>query len=199
MPPTAPPSSGDSAFTESTPAEWPLSPAKSRGPSLVDVTAHRFSPVDRPTAAMTVNLPDHAAAYRLVASAVTVAVDSLAKLELDAHATAAAFRALTLPLANLRLLALVDGLRLVTTLAQMAADAAKLDLTALPVEDGQLAPLDQMGLALDQLTAYQFAEDWTGVAATLETDLAPALSGWREVFATILLHADVIFRERRAS
>jgi len=198
MPPTVPPPSGDSPFTEPALAEWPLPAAKLKGPSFVDVTAHRFSPVDRPTIAAQ-NLPDHAASYRLVASAVTVAVDSLGKLEIDACNTAASFRALALPLANLRLLALVDGLRLVTTLAQMAADAAKLDLTALPIEEGQLAPLDRMGFALDQLTAYQFSENWTGVAATLETDLAPALSGWRELFATILLHADLVFRERRAS
>jgi len=200
MPPTSSQSSANSPFSKPTLAEWPLSATAMKGPSLLDVTAHRFPYVDRPTTTTTVvGLPDHAAAYRLVASAITVAVDRLGKIEVDARNTAASFRGRSLPLANIRLLALVEGLRLVTTLAQMAADTAKIDLATLGIDDGMLAPLDRMGVTLDQLTAHQVAEEWAGVALTLETELAPALNGWRVLFETILMQADVKFRECRAS
>src|SRR5262249_37965894 len=65
--------------------------------------------------------------------------------------------------ANLQLVRLADGLRLVSALADMAASASGLNLDALS-STGQL---DSMGEALDELAAQQFAEDWNGVAETL--------------------------------
>jgi len=88
-------------------------------------------------------------------------------------------------------------LRLLTTLADVAARAARLNLTELSGAPGN-GPLDAMGAALDQLSSQQFVEDYSGLSRTLVDRVAPALAGWREVFADILIHADFHFRERPA-
>jgi hypothetical protein len=87
---------------------------------------------------------------------------------------------------------------LLTTLADVAALAAGLDLSELNRRKSGAGPLDAMGSALDQLSAQQFAEDHQAMAETLGSRVSPALSGWREVFAEILVHADFRFRERPA-
>ena len=97
--------------------------------------------------------------------------------------------------ANLQLVQVAENLRLLSTLADAAANGCGLDLSTL----GSSGRLDAMGVALDQLTSMQFAEDWTGVAAALETAVLPALSGWRELFTEILVQADGRFRQPYAS
>jgi len=142
--------------------------------------------------------PDVVTPYELVASAVAVAVQSMEALQASMLETADAFRWCKPAEANRRLAALASGLRLLTTLADLAALAAGLDLTELNRRKSGVGPLDAMGTALDQLSAQQFAEDYQAMAETLGTRVSPALAGWREVFAEILVHADFRFRERPA-
>jgi hypothetical protein len=142
--------------------------------------------------------PDVVSPYDLVASAVAVAVQSMEALQASMLDTADAFRWCKPAEANRRLAALASGLRLLTTLADLAALAAGLDLTELNRRKSGVGPLDAMGTALDQLSAQQFAEDYQAMAETLGTRVSPALAGWREVFAEILVHADFRFRERPA-
>lgn len=164
-----------------------------------DVTTPRFGPVGSPTpSGHLVGGPDVVAPYELVASAVAVAVQSMEALQASMGETAEAFRWCKPAEANRRLAALAAGLRLLTTLADLAALAAGLDLTALNRRKSGDGPLDAMGAALDQLSAQQFAEDYQAMAETLSARVSPALAGWREVFAEILVHADFRFRERPA-
>jgi len=166
-----------------------------------EVTMPRLNPVGPPTpSGHLVGGPDVIAPYDLVASAVAVAVRSMESLQVCTSETADAFRWCKPAEANRRLAALASGLRLLTTLADLAALAAGLDLAEL---NGRKAvagtgPLDAMGAALDELSAQQFAEDYQGMAETLGARMSPALAGWREVFAEILVHADFRFRERPA-
>jgi hypothetical protein len=138
------------------------------------------------------------APYDLVASAVAAAVQSMEALQASMNETADAFRWCKPAEANRRLATLASGLRLLTTLADLAALAAGLDLTELNRRKSGVGPLDAMGAALDQLSAQQFAEDYQAMAETLSARVSPALAGWREVFAEILVHADFRFRERPA-
>jgi hypothetical protein len=133
--------------------------------------------------------------YALITASVEMASASLEALCQGIVETAHAFRRLDIKNANLQLVRLAKGLRLVTALADMAAAASGLDLDALS-STGQL---DSMGEALDELSALQFAHDWNGVADTLENEVAPSLAGWREVFADILVSADSRFRQPRVS
>ena len=134
-------------------------------------------------------------AYRAIAASVGVAVCSLDTLGDGIADTAATFRRREIHRANLQLVQVADNLRLLSTLADAAAFGCGLDLSTL----GSSGRLDAMGAALDELTSMQFAEDWNGVADALETAVLPALSGWRELFAEILVHADGRFRQPHAS
>jgi hypothetical protein len=165
-----------------------------------EVTAPRLDPVGSATPGdrHLVGGPDVVAPYELVASAVAVAVQSMEALQASMNETADAFRWCKPAEANRRLAALAAGLRLLTTLADVAALAAGLDLSELNRRKSGAGPLDAMGSALDQLSAQQFAEDHQAMAETLGSRVSPALSGWREVFAEILVHADFRFRERPA-
>jgi hypothetical protein len=165
-----------------------------------EVTAPRLDPVGAATPAShhLVGGPDVVTPYDLVASAVAVAVQSMEALQASMQETADAFRWCKSAEANRRLATLASGLRLLTTLADVAALAAGLDLTALNRRKSGEGPLDAMGAALDQLSAQQLAEDYQAMAKTLVARVSPALAGWREVFAEILVHADFRFRERPA-
>jgi hypothetical protein len=180
-------------------------PGAPGGPDLgadpaVWVTADRFHPVSGPTGAVPPGpspVVDPDTAYRLVASAVREAVASLGPIEGGIRDTAQTFRWADSRDANRKFVAVVESLRLLASVADMAATATGLDLADLCGPNGAAGFLDEMGHALDQLTAQQFAEDWIAVAATLEESLAPSLGGWRQVFTTILLQADFRFRGRR--
>lgn len=166
-----------------------------------EVTLPRLNPVGAPTPpGHLIGGPDVVAPYDLVASAVAVAVQSMESLQACTSETAEAFRWCKPAEANRRLAALASGLRLLTTLADLAALAAGLDLAELNGRKSVAGtgPLDAMGAALDQLSAQQFADDYQGMAETLGARVSPALAGWREVFAEILVHADFRFRERPA-
>src|SRR5579871_2401204 len=69
--------------------------------------------------------------YELVSSAVSVAIRSLESLQLAMLETARAFDAGDVAQGNRRLVSLATGLRLLTTLADVAARAARLNLTEL--------------------------------------------------------------------
>jgi hypothetical protein len=133
--------------------------------------------------------------YRAVSASVGVAVCSLETLGQGITETAAMFRRRDLHRANLRLVQVAEHLRLLSTLADAAAASCGLDLSKME-NSGRL---DAMGSALDELTSAQFAGNWDGVAAALETAVRPALSGWREIFTEILVQADGAFRQPRAS
>jgi|SRR5690242_2877410 len=158
------------------------------------LTVLRFPSVSQPTP-RTREAPSGAPAYNAIAASVAVAVNSLEALGRSLLATAQSFRDSRLQDANLELVQIATGLRLLTTLADASASAAGLDLSDL----GSSGRLDAMGRALDELTSFQFAEDWDGVADTLEHRVLPALSGWREIFTEILIHADGRFRQPHAS
>lgn len=169
------------------------------GPLGSDMTAPRFTPAGTPTPQHHFfGAPDVSTPYGLVASAVAVAVQSMETLQVSMDETAQAFRWCEPAEANRRLATLASGLRLLTTLADVAARAAGLDLTDLNRRASGAGPLDAMGAALDQLSSQQFAADYQAMAETLSTRVSPALAGWREVFAEILVHADFRFRERHA-
>lgn len=129
--------------------------------------------------------------HELVSSALHEATDSIQALELGIAEAADTFRHGSPDEASVQLLRVVDTLRLLTILADIAARAVQVDLASIRAHDGTREPVGEMGLALDQLTANQFAENWLGVADTLETSVASALAGWREVFAVLQIEADV--------
>ena len=158
------------------------------------LTVFRFPSVSQPTPQAS-DAPVGPPPYNAIAASVAVAVNSLEALGRSLLATAQSFRDSRLQDANLELVQIATGLRLLTTLADASASAAGLDLSDL----GSSGRLDAMGRALDELTSFQFAEDWDGVADTLEHRVLPALSGWREIFTEILIHADGRFRQPHAS
>jgi hypothetical protein len=163
---------------------------RQRGP----VTVLRFPSVSQPTPPPQ-RAPAGGPGYAPIAASVAVAVNSLEALSRSLLETAESFRDGLVHGANIELVRVATGLHLLTTLADASASAAGLDLSAL----GSSGRLDAMGQALDELTSFQFAEDWPGVAETLEHRILPALSGWREVFTEILVHADGRFRQPHAS
>jgi hypothetical protein len=159
----------------------------------------RIDAVGGPTPVLAPMEPsDFGTPYGVVASAIGVSVQSLEALIAGVRRTADAFRWREPREANLLLASLASGLHLLTTLAEASARAAGLDLDALNARRPGGGPLDAMGEALDRLGAQQFSGDYQALAATLSDELAPALCGWREIFAEILVHADFKFRERAA-
>jgi len=158
------------------------------------LTVLRFPSVSQPTPPA-LTPASGAPGYHAIAASVAVAVNSLEALSRSLMATAQSFRDSRLQEANIELVQIATGLRLLTTLADAAGSAAGLDLSDL----GSSGRLDAMGQALDELTSFQFAEDWDGVADALEGRVLPALSGWREIFTEILIHADGRFRQPHVS
>ncbi len=160
--------------------------------TVAPVTAGRLPGVGPSTPAASVaEASRDDSGYELIASSVDIAASSLESLGQGILDTASAFRRRDIKDANRRLVRLAEGLRLVSALADMAASASGLELDTL----SSTGPLDLMGEALDELAAQQFAGDWNGVAQTLEGSVQPALAGWREVFAEILVCADGRFRQ----
>jgi hypothetical protein len=180
--------------------KWPATDLRPGIAIGADVTALRLTPVAQPTPAPApLPVPVDETPYEIVSAAVEVAVESLETLQRSMEETADAFRWSDPREGNRRLAALVTGLRLLTTLADVAAHAAGLDLTALNARNSGPGPLDEMGFALDMLASQQLSEDHLAMADTLRRQLAPAVAGWREVFAEVLVHADNRFRARRVS
>ncbi len=169
-----------------------LVPERAVQATVAPVTVRRLPGVGPSTLAASVAdaSRDHSG-YELIASSVDIAAASLESLGQGILDAARAFRRRDIKDANRRLVRLAEGLRLVSALADMAAQASGLELDAL----SSTGPLDSMGEALDELAAQQFAGDWNGVARTLEDGVQPALAGWREVFAEILVCADWRFRQ----
>jgi hypothetical protein len=163
--------------------------------TVAPVTVRRWPGVGQPTPDASLTDSSRENGYALIASSVDIAASSLDSLGQGIADTAGAFRRRDIKDANRRLVRVAEGLRLVSALADMAASASGLDLDLL----SSMGPLDSMGEALDELTARQFAENWNGVAQTLEDAVQPALAGWREVFAEILVFADGRFRQPSVS
>jgi len=159
-----------------------------------ELTVARFPSVSQPTP-QAQPVAAGAPSYEAIAASVAVAVNSLESLGRSLRATAQSFRDRRLQDANLELVQIATGLRLLTTLADASASAAGLDLSNL----GSSGRLDAMGQALDELTSFQFVEDWDGVSDALDLRVLPALSGWREIFTEILIHADGRFRQPHLS
>jgi hypothetical protein len=172
--------------------------ATDRGPIATDLTGARTYGVGEPTLDLFEAVPEAGTPYELVASSVAVGVQSIEALQAGMRDIAEGFLFDSPAIANRRLVTLASGLRLLTTLADVASRAAGLDLAVLNAKHDGHGPLDAMGEALDQLASQQFAEDYRALAETLVTRVSPALAGWREVFADILVHADFRLRERAA-
>ena len=178
--------------------KWPKrrsTPASDEAGLAAALTVLRFPGVSQPTPQAPGQPVALEPSYHAIAASVGVAVCSLETLGEGIAQTAAAFRRRDVHRANLQLVQVADNLRLLSTLADAAASGCGLDLAKL----GSSGRLDAMGAALDQLTSMQFGQDWAGVADALETAVGPALSGWRELFTEILVHADGRFRQPRAS
>jgi len=163
------------------------------GAPTVRMTERRSVPVSGPTASQptTVVSTEPESPHELLSSALHEAADSIAALELGIAEAAATFRHGTPDEASVQLLRVIDTLRLLTILAGIVARTVHVDLASIRAHDGTREPVGEMGVALDQLTAHQFAENWIGVADTLESSVVSALSGWREVFAVLQIEADV--------
>jgi len=156
------------------------------------MTERRSGPVSQPTATRLttpVSIQPESE-YALVTSALQEATDSIQALELGIAETAETFRGGAPDDASIQLLQVVDTLRLLTILADIAARAVQVDLASIRAHDGTREPVSEMSIALDRLTAQQFAENWIGVADTLESSVASALAVWRDVFAVLHIEAD---------
>lgn len=159
------------------------------------MTVLRFPGVSQPTPQAPAGPVLASPSYATVASSIGVAVTSLEALKKGLGAAATSFRGGDVTNANGRLVQIASGLRLLSTLADVAATASGLELGSLE----SFGRLEDMGQALDELTARQFNADWTGVADALDGAVLPALAGWREIFTEILVEADGRYRQPRAS
>jgi hypothetical protein len=128
--------------------------------------------------------PTGSATLPAVEDAVTLALETLELLQQRSHAVADAFRWNQIGDANRGLSEIVQSTGTLLRLAVAAAHATGADLAELCTTHGTRIDLDTCA-AVDRLIALQFANDWTGVADTLDDDFSPALAQWRFVFEAL--------------
>jgi len=160
---------------------------------ILPMTDGRSGPVSGPTSGhpTTAVSTERESAHGLLSSAIHDANDSIHALEMGIAEAADTFRHGTPDDASIQLLRVVDTLRLLTIVAGIGARALHVDLASIRAHDGIREPAAEMGLALAQLSAHQFAENWNAVADTLETSVSSALASWRDVFAVLQIEADL--------
>ena len=120
-----------------------------------------------------------------IEDAVALALETLELLQRRAHEVADGFRWSRVGEANRGLSEIVQSTGTLLRLAMAAAHATGADLAVLCTTHGTRIDQDTCS-AVDRLIALQFANDWAGLADTLEDDFTPALSQWRFVFEALL-------------
>jgi hypothetical protein len=152
------------------------------------MTADRPLGVATPTIAADVDRPstDDAplSTTALIKEAIDTALESLDTLEHQARDTARRFRRGARPEAQLGLTQLMQSMQTLLKLAAMAAGASGTDLETLCERHGLRAE-GQTQMAVSELIRRQLAEDWSGLAATLDRSFSAALEGWRRVFIAL--------------
>jgi hypothetical protein len=119
-----------------------------------------------------------------VEAAVAMALQTLDLLQRRAAEVAEGFRWHHVEEANTGLGELVQSTQMLLRLAMATANATGADLAALCAADGVRVD-EETRAAVDQLISRQFAEDWLGVADTIDENFAPALAQWRVVFEAL--------------
>ena len=143
------------------------------------MTARRDAGVGSPT--ISGSAADRSAL--LVLEACEAALSAISSLEAQARDVARRFRFAPGVDAQRGLAQLVESTQTLLRLASMTASVAHVDLEQL------CAGCGQAGIRLQEAVASairaQLVTDWEALAATLEADLAGALSSWRRVFRAI--------------
>lgn len=120
----------------------------------------------------------------LVKEAIDTALESLDTLEHQARDTARRFRRGARAEAQLGLTHLMQSMQTLLRLAAMAAGASGTDLETF-CERHALRAEGQTQMAVGELIRRQLAQDWSGLAATLDRPFSAALEGWRRVFIAL--------------
>lgn len=152
------------------------------GRSGVSVTAGRTGGVGRPTPRTA--LLSTSSGPQMVGEAVRTALQSIEVLNRHAADIAEAFRSDDSAGARRGLRDLLHGTDTLVQLVALSAQVMGLDLTALHGADGLKAESETREV-VDQLMAQLLAQDWPGVARTLEEDFTAALGDWRTVIDAI--------------
>ena len=167
------------------------------GPTHRVVTAVRFDGVDQPSfrtpelaglglARLTRLEVQTDAAADVLAETAQTARAGIAVVARNLRQTADSFRGTDVGAANAHLADVAGVIQQLTLLTTALAQAAGVDLSALPCGSVSGAEIvDAVGLQLEQLLTAQEARDWYAVADCLEFELAPALDSWRLVFDAI--------------
>jgi hypothetical protein len=120
----------------------------------------------------------------MVVEAVGTALQSMKALNRHALEVAEGFRSGQADQARRGLRDLVHGTETMVQLAALSAQVLGLDLCSLDGADGLRAESETRAV-VDQLMAQLLAQDWPGVAGTLERDFLSALTLWRAVLDAI--------------
>jgi len=128
--------------------------------------------------------PRASAESALISEAVGTALGSLEVLEWQIQDVAEAFRWNRVAEGQRGLADLVQSIRTLLRLASMSAQATGHDLQSLCGPDGLRADEDTRS-AVERVIEHQLADDWTGLADTLEQELMYALAQWRLVFEAL--------------
>ncbi len=157
------------------------------------VTAVRFDGVDQPSfrdprlAGRPLATPgqieaDSLDSHTLLQHTMAVAIEGIAILAGGSRRVATAFRGADVNGANAELANLMEAVQSLMTLTAAMGNTACVDLTAL--QCGQTTgdrTIARVADALGSLVAWQQARDWVALADGLEYELAPALTGWRDL------------------
>jgi hypothetical protein len=120
----------------------------------------------------------------MVVEAVGTALQSMKALNRHALEVAEGSRSGQADQARRCLRDLVHGTETMVQLAALSAQVLGLDLCSLDGADGLRAESETRAV-VDQLMAQLLAQDWPGVAGTLERDFLSALTLWRAVLDAI--------------
>jgi len=136
------------------------------------------------TAPRPASAPGSSAEAALIAEAVGTALGSLEVLEWHIQEVADAFRWSRVAEGQRGLADLVQSIQTLLKLASMTAQATGHDLPSLCGPDGLRADEDTRS-AVEHVIDRQLADDWVGLADTLEQELMEALTQWRLVFEAL--------------
>jgi hypothetical protein len=120
----------------------------------------------------------------LVGQAVDVALESLDRLERQAHDVARALRSSGRGDARQQLAELMMDTQRLVKLASVSADASGLDLERLCESHG-LSAEARTNAAISEIIWHQLSGDIDAIATTLDRSFAAALEAWRRVFAAL--------------
>jgi hypothetical protein len=120
----------------------------------------------------------------MVGEAVRTALQSIEVLNRHAADVAEAFRGEDAAGARRALRDLLHGTDTLVQLAALSAQVLGVDLCSLPGADGLKAEAETREV-VDQLMAQLLAQDWIGVARTLDEEFIAALGCWRGVIDAI--------------